>query len=121
MVSAASTEGRTSCTRTPQTPAAAQCAVMAVVASSRSVTGRGVPDGVGEQRAEERLARRGDQHRQPQLDQRVELGQQGPVVPGVLGEPQARVDHELRLRDPGGEGGVDPVQQLGAHLSTTSS
>ena len=106
----------TSCTRTHQTPAAAARALVACVASSRSSGGAGAAVRSGQQRAQEPLARGTHDDRAAQGHQLVQAVQHGPVVGGVLGEAQSRVQDDPVDRNPLCHNGFQPCGQLLGHV-----
>src|SRR5262245_32971880 len=62
-------------------------------------------------RAEEALARRPDHDRAPELGELAEASQQLEVVLERLAEPNARIDGDPRLVDPGPNRDLDPLGQ----------
>ena len=92
-------------------PAPAASTESAAVASSRSTAGARLPVVVGEQRAEEGLAGRPDQHGQPSSSSSSRRPQQRPVVLGGLGEAEPRVEGQPRRVDPRGHAPPRPARR----------
>ena len=78
---------RTSCTRTPQAPAATASTEVAAWPRPARRSAGGCRPG-GQQPAQVRLAAGADQHREPERQQRVQPAGELPVVLGGLGEPR---------------------------------
>ena len=75
----------------------------------------------GQQPAQEPFPGRADQHRErprPAAERAdlIEVGEQGPVVLGPLGEAQARIENDHGRVHPGLRHHVDPAAQFLAHL-----
>ncbi len=84
-----------------------------VVAQER---GHGLPVGAREEVPEEPLARRPDEHGQPERLELAEVREQGPVRRPGLGEPEAGVEHELLSPHPRREQRLDARGELVAHV-----
>ena len=109
--SSASTVATTSCTRTHHTPCRATCTVVAAVTTSRSSGGRAV-SAVRPTAPRKVLREVPTTTRCPSATTSSSRREQLPVVLGVLGEPEAGVEHHGIRSHPGRDQRLDALGEL---------